>query len=478
MRVAILVGTALCAHFATVDRSPAPAPLRVAAVAGIVFDSLAMRGLAGATVQLVTAGEQATSRSTKSDATGHFEFIDVPIGSYLIGFFHPKLDSLGLTSETKRLDLRVDQPLQTQLSVPSGRTLARTVCGASFVTEESGLLMGYVRGADQSMPRADAKVTVRWAELIIEEGGIRRVVSRADATANATGQFAVCGVPVGAAVLVHAAVGADSSGQFEVMLPSTAFLHRDVFVAPVARTRVRSFDSLPDVELLRGTGRVRGKVLAANRRPVRDARVTVLGTGVAATSNADGEFSLGGLPGGTHSLEVRAIGFAPAQVPVDIVTGQGGAAEVELAAIAVTLDTIRVTAQRTYASRRLLELERRQRMGMGKFFDGKEINKRNPYQLTDLLRTVPGIRLVPGRFGSDEVFMRDRYGHGVCRPEFIVDNVRMFVDRDFPMNSVVPMDDIAAVEVYTNMIPNEFMSRTDCGVIAVTTGGRPAPPKR
>ena len=477
MRVAILIGTMLFT-LATVRHAPISAPRPAAAVTGIVFDSLSMRGLAGATVQLVTVGEQATSRSTKSDATGHFEFGDVPVGSYLMGFFHAKLDSLGLTSETKRLDLRVDQPMQTQLSIPSGRTLARTVCGASFVTEESGLLMGYVRGSDQTMPRADAKVTVRWAEIIIDKGSIRRVVSRSDATANATGQFAVCGVPVGAAVLVNAAVAADSSGQFEVILPNTAFLHRDIFVAPVARTRVRSLDSLPDVELLRGTGRVRGKVLATNRRPVRDAKVTVLGTGVEATSNPDGEFSLDGLPGGTHMLDVRAIGFAPAQVPVDIVTGQAGAAEVELSAIAVTLDTIRVTAQRTYASRRLLELERRQRMGMGKFFDGKEINKRNPYRLTDLLRTVPGIRLVPGRFGADDLFMRDRYGNGVCRPEFIVDNVRMMVDEDFPINSVIPMDDIAAVEVYTNMIPGEFMSRTNCGVIAVTTGGRPAPPKR
>ena len=87
MRVAILIGTMLFT-LATVRHAPISAPRPAAAVTGIVFDSLSMRGLAGATVQLVTVGEQATSRSTKSDATGHFEFGDVPVGSYLMGFFH------------------------------------------------------------------------------------------------------------------------------------------------------------------------------------------------------------------------------------------------------------------------------------------------------------------------------------------------------------------------------------------------------
>ena len=67
---------------------------------------------------------------------------------------------------------------------------------------------------------------------------------------------------------------------------------------------------------------------------------------------------------------------------------------------------------------------------------------------------------------------------GYCQPEFIVDNVRMFVDDDFPIDNMVPMDDVMAVEVYTNMVPGEFFTTKDCGVIAVTTGGRPSPEKR
>jgi len=476
MPLALFAGTLLVTS--AIAEVPNPVPSPAVAVTGIVFDSLTMRGLGGATVQLVTAGGQPWSRSATSDATGHFEFLDVPVGSYLLGFFHPKLDSLGLTSETKRLDLRVEQPLQTRLTIPSGRTIARNVCGASFATGDAGLLLGYVRGVTNTMPRADAKVAVKWAELVIDKGSIRRVISSADATANATGQFAICGVPVGASLLVQASVASDTSGQFEVIVPANAFLNRDVYVGPVKRLRVRSMDSLPDAELLRGTGRIRGKVIGANKRPVRDARVTVWGTGVETTSNPDGEFSLAGLPSGTHTLEVRAIGFSPAQVPVDILAGQAETGDVELAAIAVTLDTVRVTAQRTYASRRLLELERRQRSGMGHILDAKEINKRNPWVLTDLLRNMPGIRMVPGRFSSYVVRMRSPKGFGFCQPEFIVDNVRVFVDDDFPIDNIVPMDDINAVEVYTNMVPGEYYNPNDCGVIAITSGGRPPPPPR
>ena len=125
MRLALFAGSVVLTSALMAARLPEPAP--ASAVTGTVFDSLTMRGLPGATVQLVTADAQAAMRTARTDANGNFALADVAVGSYLLGFFHPKLDSLGLTSETKRLDIRVDQPMQTQLSIPSGRTIARGV---------------------------------------------------------------------------------------------------------------------------------------------------------------------------------------------------------------------------------------------------------------------------------------------------------------------------------------------------------------
>ena len=472
MFLALLAGSVLLAA----DDVRVPEPPRTVAVTGVVFDSLAMRGLARAAVQLMTVGAQSTVRNARSDASGAFRFDDVPLGSYVLGFFHPKLDSLGWDGETLRLDLRTETPLATQLSIPSGRTVARRVCGENFATEEVGLLLGRVRGADDSRPRPGASVVLKWADAVFDSGAVKRQVSTANATANENGQFAVCGVPLTVSVLLHASVGADSSGQFEMTLPRT-FVYRDVYVAPVSRARVASQDSMPDAGPLRGTGRVRGRVIGTNDRTIRGARVTVWGTGVETTTSADGEFALDELPSGTHTLAVRAIGFVPARMAIDIVAERANA-QVELSAVAVTLDTVRVTAPRMLASPRLQEVERRQRSGMGQTLLYDEIDKRDPWRFTELLRTMRGVRIAPGRFGSDMVMMRDKLGNGYCAPQFIVDNIRVAVGEQFPIDVLVRIDQIIAVEVYSNIVPADFASSNNCGVVVVTTGYRPPPAKR
>ena len=78
------------------------------AVTGIVFDRLTMRGRRDGAAR--HGRRSAVEPQCHEWRQGHFEFIDVPVGSSHLGFFHPTLDSLGLTSETKRLDLRVEQP--------------------------------------------------------------------------------------------------------------------------------------------------------------------------------------------------------------------------------------------------------------------------------------------------------------------------------------------------------------------------------
>lgn len=465
MRFAL--GAAVSLLLAAMFETPVPAPTATV-VRGVVFDSLALRGLEGATVQLMTLGTPSTVRNTKSDGRGHFEFADVPLGSYVLGFFHPKLDSLGWTGETLRIDVRVDQPVETQLSIPSERTIVRTICGASFATEEAGLLLGYVRGANDSRPREGATLLLRWADIVIEKGAVKREVLSATATTKSDGQFVVCGVPLAVPILLQASVGADSSGRFEITLPG-ALVHRDVYVAPVARVRVESGDSMPDAERLRGTGRVRGKVAGANQRAIGDAHVTVWGTGVETTTNPDGEFALTSLPTGTHTLEVRALGFSPAQVVIDIKDAQASA-DVELAPIGVTLDTIRVTAQRAYTSQRILDIERRQRSGMGQVLLAEDIDKRNPFRMSDLLRTMRGVRMVPGPFFDDVVLMRDKLGNGYCEPQFIVDNMRVAIGPNFPIDVMVPMRDVVAVEVYSTIVPADFFSSNNCGVVAITTG--------
>ena len=94
-------------------------------ISGVVFDSLAMHGLVGATVQIADATGKTWTSTKETDAAGRFEFADVPMGTYLLGFFHPKLDSLALSSPVMRVDVRTAPALArwVELGVAYARSL-------------------------------------------------------------------------------------------------------------------------------------------------------------------------------------------------------------------------------------------------------------------------------------------------------------------------------------------------------------------
>lgn len=477
MRFGVLLPVVLASGIAAV-RGPTPSPApRATTISGVVFDSLAMRGLPDAMVQISSAAGQAFAKTATTDSAGRFSFAEVPVGTYLLGFFHPKLDSLALTTQTLRVDVRTEQPVQARLAVPSARTIVRTICGPKSIADSTGLLLGYLRGADNSMPRANGTVSVQWVEVVIEKNSIRRDVPKANAAANSSGLFAMCGVPLGTPIMLQGALANDSSGSFEVSLPSAGLLHRDIFVAPVARTKVAVSDSAPAVELLRGTGRLRGQVVGSNGRPISGARATVWGTGLEAVTNTEGEFSFAALPPGTHTLEVRAVGFSPVQRPVDIVQGAPGATEIELTNLGITLDTVRVVAQRVFSSRREADFERRLSKSLGHVIDEAEIEKRRPQVVTDVLRSIPGVHILPGKRANEDIYMRGGQailGSGMCRPDIRVDGSLVVNDEMFPVNAIVSMDQIRAVEVYahSSLVPVEYQTTSGCGVIVIWTGPR------
>jgi hypothetical protein len=439
---------------------------RETVIRGVVFDSLRMRPLGNANVQIAAATGAPWTRSDTTDSTGTFELRDVPNGTYLIGFFHVELDSLALLPPTFRLDVRAGPPIYMQLAIPSAGTIVRSLCGRSGITDSTGLFLGYVRGASNSHAVPEAQLILRWAEIVIRKHSIAREVRTVKATAGVDGLAAVCGLPLATPIQVQGASAGDSSGAFEITLPRSRIYHREICVAALRRTSVATSDSTPPVALLRGMGRVRGHVNGVTGRPVSGAHVTVWGTGLETVTSTDGAFTLGDLPEGTHTLEARAVGFAPARQPVDIVRGSPGAAEVELANLAITLETVRVFAQRVYPSPFAGDFERRRRRGGGRFFDETEIEQRKPTLLTDLVRGIPGVRVVPSIWGGVDVLM-----HGGCRPDLIIDGSRQINDPTFPANTLVWANELRAVEVYTDPIkvPTEFQNAGGCGAIVVWT---------
>ncbi len=100
-----------------------------------------------------------------------------------------------------------------------------------------------------------------------------------------------------------------------------------------------------------GQRSLRGTVTDAETGlPITAARVSVHGTRVWATTNAEGRFTLNA-PSGAVTLEVRRIGFQPVSIPI---TADQSEVDIKLKATALQLSELVVTGQATSITRRNL----------------------------------------------------------------------------------------------------------------------------
>ena len=93
------------------------------------------------------------------------------------------------------------------------------------------------------------------------------------------------------------------------------------------------------------TASVAGTVTdVSSGRPVSEARVFVVGTGMEAFAGEGGRYLLEGLPAGEVEVSVERLGYAPAAATVQLMAGQTAALDFALDVSAVALDELVVTA--------------------------------------------------------------------------------------------------------------------------------------
>jgi hypothetical protein len=119
----------------------------------------------------------------------------------------------------------------------------------------------------------------------------------------------------------------------------------------------------------------------------------------------------------------------------------------------------------------------RRAMGFGTHITRRQIEARRPMYTTDLLRSVPGVELVGGGFGSRPRVQMSRSVGRACSTQIFVDG--MLVNRrgpgrwdDVRLDDLVSPGSIEGIEIYRGLasIPPEFLNPdSDCGVIAVWT---------
>jgi hypothetical protein len=468
----------------TAEAGPASGTAGVT-VSGVVFDSLAGKPLANALVQVVARGENARAWNATSGANGEFEIAGVPPGSFLVGFMHPALDSLGLTVPPHTIEVSSDAPLHVTLAVPSARTIRRLLCAGTQPSDSTGLLLGFIRDADTGVPLPGATTVVTWSELVVAKG-IHTERRNVPIKSNDAGWYALCGAPADGPITARAELGKDASGIIEVSVPPGGLLHRDFYIprgaAAVAVSDSAGSDSAgkasvpAQLAIRRGSARLSGVVRDAQGQPLHGVQLMIWGSDVTGSTGDDGSFTLADLPSGTQSLELRYVGYAPTRVAVDLASNQTRSVDVTLSERAEVLDQVTVYGK---ASRRRIDytgfLERRKSAGSGHFITRADIAALRPVDLADILRRVPGLRLVPTSY-FDYTILSSRGAStnpsGTCQPLIFVDGARL--TDDTALNGMLRPGDIAAIEVYAGLAgtPAQY-SGGDCGSILIWTGPEP-----
>ncbi|HMA21697.1 MAG TPA: carboxypeptidase regulatory-like domain-containing protein, partial [Gemmatimonadaceae bacterium] len=312
-------------------------------VGGVVHDSIARAPLANAMVQLVARDDPAFVRTAISDSLGGYLITDVPVGHYTLGFLHPLLDSLGVDAPLRAIDVANFRPVRIDLAVPSPARLRRAICGAQPTGDSGAVIIGVVRRAGDESGAPQASVTGEWLEFTLARTGFARSIGRRSATTADNGWFALCNVPAGGNVALVASKGADSTGLIEVQVPSDGFLRRDLYLGEgesISSAAEASPDTTrPTRRIHVGNVRLSGTVLSALAdRPVANALVFIT-DGPQTRTNDRGEWTISNAPGGTRTLEVRALGFYPSRSNVNVVSS-APPIRVTLSTLKAVLDTV------------------------------------------------------------------------------------------------------------------------------------------
>ena len=223
------------------------------------------------------------------------------------------------------------------------------------------------------------------------------------------------------------------------------------------------------------TGILAGVVEDSLGSPVAGARASLLGLSGYGTSEADGTFRLAGIQPGGHTLLIRRIGFRPESLVVEVSAGVVEDVRVRLRQNAQWVAPVLIEARTAKYTGALRAFYERRQRGMGIYFTAENIEERNPRVVTDLLRTIPGTRVVP-RGSQQVVTFRDTR----CLPLIWIDGTAAsagYLDPD-----MFDPATLAGIEVYKGVssVPGALMGtngKGSCGVIAIWTKRREPTPK-
>lgn len=490
MRQLLRLATAavLLAAVAPLDAQGPTASSRrnAAGMRGLVYDSLVTdQALLGAEVFL-----EGTSAITRTDGKGNYSFTGLPPGKYVVGFSHPVLDSLGVTLPVKEVELTAGATSIIPLTTPSLKTLFPRMCRVPLA-ERSGLVIGRVLNADADTAIAGAVVEAEWTAFILQRGVTpKNTVLTARAETDASGRFFLCGVPTDVAVAVRAGRDAKYGPLVQLEMEGKGVVLRNLAVSLGDLAAVAPVPTAPDAQpgvaaarpafaaVTRGTAVAAGIITDANGEPIYAAEVRIIGAGTdPVKTNEQGAYQLTGLPAGTATVEVRALGFGPYRSVAELRRDRTTTVDLTLNKQAVQLAPVSVTGFSTLFDRSGFELRRK--AGNGAFITEEDIRRRAAVRLEDVFRGIPSVQLIPVGLSGYAVTIPRAAGQAgvfagnVCYPSYFVDG-SLFTGLDPQVSGGLPIppEDVRGIEVYASLsaAPPQY-ARLDsgCGIILIWT---------
>ena len=194
-----------------------------------------------------------------------------------------------------------------------------------------------------------------------------------------------------------------------------------------------------------------------------------------AHSDSVGSFQLAKVPTGSVTLRVRRLGFGPRTEEIQVEGGSSAALVVRLAPTARRLPAVSVRELREPYDGRLAGYFARLAKGQGHFITRERLDRLTSVRLSDLLREVPGVRVLSGRGGGKVLSLRG----SSCSPLFFIDGFPASAGA-FDVDMIEPAT-LEGVEIHSGMatVPSELLGPRGldrCGVVALWT--RPAPSRR
>lgn len=211
------------------------------------------------------------------------------------------------------------------------------------------------------------------------------------------------------------------------------------------------------------TGEGVGQARLLFRRLVDDSVID----SVSVSTGDDGAFHFDFVPAGTYALVTEHLGFATRRDTLRVPVSKSVRMTLSLAAEPVELRPLQVRVRSGF----LVEngFYRRRSKGFGQFLTPDELDRRPLNNLTQALKTVPGVRyarICNGGRCREGIVMSLSVGRARCSPKY-------FMNGDEMHGTVYPndisMQDVVAVEIYRSIseTPAEFYGR--CGSVVMWT---------